>query len=157
LVASSLVALTLLLASNPWVGVISPQQAVSADAIPTIAPTISFEDEEPPSEPLPPAGDEGETEEPHEPPVIVEFASEDLGGGSWLVSGRVESCDELEGVEVMFGDLGDGEMATTGIDGSFGTFLYLEPEISGTVSAVAWCNAGLESNMAIAYIDGGEW
>jgi hypothetical protein len=96
----------------------------------------------------PPAAGEEDEEEEHLPPVIVDFQAFFDGIDQYTVYGRVERCEDVDGLLVEFGGVFAGESATTGVDGWFYTILVHEEATGQYAHAVTTCHEGLRSPQA---------
>ena len=72
--------------------------------------------------------------------------------GFWLFTGEVSDDESVAGLEVRFGGLLHGEVATVGSDGTFSITILLPPGVQGTVTAITTDDDGLDSNEAREWI-----
>lgn len=85
-------------------------------------------------------------------PVIEEFHVMFDGIDQYWISGRVTGCDDLNNLDVQFGDAAGGHSTTTGPDGCFGYLIILNPsQHTGTFSARATSHDNVASPWAVYY------
>jgi hypothetical protein len=87
----------------------------------------------------------------NDPPVITSFKARPGLGNLWTFSGTVTD-ENPAGCTIAFGGVLSGITTTVAADGTFTYTTELPPGMSGGVSAQAFDEAGLESNIAESYV-----